>query len=330
MRPNLLEQFHNTVTNPGNEHGARYEVAKCGCRVWFCPECCIQQGMKLRERLIPVLETFKGLIMVSLTVDPELFPDPKTAYLYTMDKRCISVTTQDLFRWNHLITRRYFYVVEWQKNTEQAHYHILYDATYIPWEVILMSWDKHRPDEAGPIVGNRPAFGTVTFSAPNFASPLHAARYATKYLIKVPEYGFPAWVLAMGQDRRIRRYSASRGLWGLPSKLKTEPKTKRAITQKSYAEKIAKCGDSVNVFETVELIDPETGEITKNSLWIGQLDTPSKEVLENLFDPGNPERSRRSLMAGDLGQAKRIIENAAGKDAEWLRFRKSLAGGSLN
>lgn len=228
----LLEYFHNTVTPPGNEHGARYEVAKCGCRVWFCEDCCIQQGMKLRERLIPVLETFEGLIMVSLTVDPELFPDPKTAYYYTMDNRCISVTTQDLYRWNHLNTRRYFYVVEWQKNTEQAHYHILYDSTYIPFTSLLASWSKHRPDEAGPVIGKRPAFGTVTFSVSKFASPLHAARYATKYLIKVPEYGFPGWVLEMGKERRIRRYSTSRGFWGTKSTRRDkEPTTTRKKQQ---------------------------------------------------------------------------------------------------
>lgn len=133
----LLEHLHNTVTLPGNEHGARFEVSKCNCRCWFCPECCLSEGYKLRGRLIPILESFHGLIMVTLTVDPELFPDPKTAYLYMLDKRCIGVTTQDLFRWNHLITRRFFCVVEWQKKTEQAHFHILYDSTFIPWDTLL-------------------------------------------------------------------------------------------------------------------------------------------------------------------------------------------------
>ena len=290
----------------------------------------MQQGLKLRERLIPVLATFKGLIMLSLTVDPELFPDPKTAYLYTMDKRCLSVLAQDLHRQNHLCTRRYFYVVEWQQNTEQAHYHVLYDAVFIPWDDALRAWDKNRPQEAGPIIGNRPAYGTVTFSAPKFANPLHAARYATKYLTKVPEYGFPAWVLDMGADRRIRRYSANRGFWGTPSKPKTEPKTTRKNSRKSYTEKIARCGDSVNLFENVELINPITGEITKHKLWIGQLDAPAKDVLDNLFDPGNPERNRRSLMASSLQQAKRIIDTVTKRENDFLRFRKSLAGGSLN
>ena len=168
--PLLLEHFQNTVTNPTNEHGAKYEISKCRCDCWFCPDCCQSMGYNLRARLIPILETFHGIIMVTYTIDPELFPDPKTAYLYAMDKRCISVTTQDLFRWNYLKTRRYFYVLEWQKDTEMVHFHVLYDSVFIEWNKILKSWDKHRPKDAGPVKDNRPAFGTVLFSSSKFKS----------------------------------------------------------------------------------------------------------------------------------------------------------------
>ncbi len=250
-------------------------------------------------------------MMASLTVDPELFTDPQTAYLYTMDKRCISVTTQDLHRWNHLNTRRYFYVVEWQKNTEQAHYHILYDSSYIPWDSLLYSWSKHRPPEAGPVIGKRPAFGTVIFSAPNFADPIHAARYATKYLIKHPKHGFPEWVLTMGEDKRIRRYGTSRPFWNNPKQLKSESDKTRKNRKLSYKERIGQCGNSVNIFEINNFIDVETGEIKTVRNWKGNMDVPAKDVLENLFDPGNPKRKRRSLLAQNLKQAKYLIENAA-------------------
>lgn len=285
----LLEHLHNTVTN---EQGAKYEVAKCNCRCWFCPECCLTQGYKLRGRLIPVLETFDGLIMASLTVDPELFSDPKTAYLYMMDKRCISVTTQDLFRWNYLKTRRYFYVVEWQKKTEQAHFHILYDSKYIPWDELLASWSKHRPKDAGKVKGNRPAFGTAMLSKSNFeGGSVHAARYATKYLIKTPEHGFPQWVLEMGKDRRIRRYSTSRGFWGdsAPQQDK-DTTTTRKNRKRTYAERLKECGDSVNLFEIKSSFDTDTGEIIPARHWIGQIDIKASDVIDNLFDPGNPDR----------------------------------------
>ena len=311
MASNLLEYFNNTVTNPVNEDGARFEVAKCNCRCWFCPECCAIQGYNLRARLIPIVETFSGLIMASLTIDPGLFPDPITAYLYTMEKRCISVTTRELDRWGYLNTRRYFYVVEWQKNTEQAHYHILYDTSYIPWNSLLHSWSKHRPLEAGPVIGKRPAFGTVRFSAPEFADPIHAARYATKYLIKYPEYGFPQWVLDMGADKRIRRYGTSRPFWNNPKQLKNESKKTRKNRRLSYKKRIDQCGDSVNIFEIKNSIDIETGEIKTVRNWKGNMDVPANVVLESLFDPGNPKRKRRSLLAQNLQQAKYIIENAA-------------------
>lgn len=258
--------------------------------------------------------------MVSLTVDPTLFPDPRTAYLYTMDKRCISVTTQDFHRWNHLFTRRYFYVVEWQNKTEQAHYHVLYDSAYIPWDQLLKSWSKHRPEIAGPPIGNRPDFGTVLFSAPRFADPVHAARYATKYLIKAPEHGFPGWVLDMGKDRRVRRYSTSRGFWGTPPKPKTEPQKTRTNKKLSYGERIQKCGDSIHVFEMNEFLDFETGELQIKRLWLGQLGIHSS-VLDRLFDPGNPERKRRSLLAESLPEAMKVIEVASGQKPKWRRRR---------
>ena len=211
-------------------------------------------------------------------------------------------------------TRRYFYVVEWQEKTEQAHYHVLYDSHYIPWTDLLKSWSKHRPKDAGLVIENRPAFGTVLFSTSEFeGGPVHAARYVTKYLIKTPEHGYPAWVLEMGKNRRIRRYSTNKGFWNNPSQITKETKSTRKNKLQTYAERIGKCGDSVHLFDT------ETGEITPRREWLGQLDAKSSIVLDNLWDPGNPERSRRSLLALSLNQAKRTIDIAAGNEVKWIR-----------
>lgn len=319
----LLEHFRNTVTDPRNEHGAKFELSKCRCNCWFCPGCCMLMGYNLRARLIPILETFTGIIMVTLTIDPQLFPDPKTAYLYAMRKRCISVTTQDLSRWGYLLTRRYFYVVEWQKITEYAHFHVLYDSKFIDWNALLRSWSKHRPKDAGQVIGKRPPFGTVLFSAPKFKDAYHAACYATKYLIKYPEELFPAWVLEMGKERRIRRYSTSRGFWNTEPKTRKEPEKKRTVEKQTYADKVLSCGDSVNVFEIESKTDLETGEISPSRVWVGQVSIRSEKVLPNLYDPGNPERNRRSLMAENLGQVETIIEAASGEKPEWKRKRHS-------
>lgn len=319
---NLLEQLHNTVTTPDGPLLTGYSLKKCRCNIWFCPDCCKVMGYKLRGRLIPILETFDGLLMASLTIDPELFPnDPKAAYLYVMENRCISVTVQDLHRWNHLKTRRYFYVVEWQKNTEMAHFHALLDSQYVPFDDLLHSWSKHRPEEAGPVIGNRPAFGTVLFSAPKFANPLHAARYATKYLIKTPEHGFPAWVWGMGGDKRIRRVSTSRGFWGTHSQRSNNPEKKRENPKLTYAEKLQKCGQAINVFNHTQVIDPQTKEVKLSSRWIGSLAVQSNKVLPKLYDPGNPNRDSRILLARNIGQVQKIVNAASGKQVQWSRRR---------
>ncbi len=324
LTPNLLEYFHNTVTPLGNEHDAYYEVAKCRCDCWFCPDCSKLKGYNLRVKLIPILQSFKGLLLVTFTIDPTLFSDPESAYLYVMDTRCISVTTQDLHRWGYLHSRRYFYVLEWQKDTTQVHFHVLYDASYIPWEALLRSWSKHRPKDAGPTIGDRPAFGTVLISKPKFqGGPVHAARYVTKYLTKMPESGFPEWVMQMGKYRRIRRYSTSRGFWNNPPKPESssnsEARTLRRIT---YAQRIEKCGRSVNLFEIETLIVPDTGELIAQRFWVGQLDIDSKTLFQGLWDPGNPSRQRRSLLALSVPHAKQIIDTVVGRNVQWIRARK--------
>ena len=315
----LLEHVGNTVTHPVNEYGDRFEVAKKRCKCAFCPECSKIMGYNLRKKLFPILETFSGLIMLTFTVDPTLFPNPRTAYLYMREKRCIAKTLRDLFRWGHLCSRRYFCVVEWQKDTEQAHFHVLVDAQFIPWGELLRSWSKHRPESAGPVVGDRPTFGTVHFKKDPFAGPAHAARYVTKYLTKTPEHGFPEWVLKLGEETRIRRYSGSRRLFGNPPKKHDQAGKKRESKPRTYAERIQACGSSMNVFEIRESVDRETGEIQTTRTWAGELQADANRVLERLFDPGEPRRSRRSLLALSLPHVQRIISIAAGHDTAWIR-----------
>jgi len=316
----LLEHAGNSVTHPVNEYGDRFEVAKRRCKCAFCPDCARIMGYNLRKKLFPILETFSGLLLLTFTVDPALFPDPQTAYLYMRDRRCIARTIRDLFRKHYLSTRRYFYVVEWQKETEQAHFHVLVDARFIPWDELLRSWAKHRPKDAGPVIGNHPAFGTALISKPCFrGGPAHAARYVTKYLTKTPEHGFPEWVLQLGEETRIRRYSTSKGFWGNPPKMPSEPEKKREAKPRTYAERIEACGSSVNVFEIRESVDKETGEIQITRTWAGELRADANKVLERLFDPGDPRRSRRTLLALSVPHIQRIISIAAGHDAAWIR-----------
>lgn len=331
----LLEHYHNTVTQVVNEHGGNFEVAKSRCRCWYCEDCCKVMGYDVRKKLVPILETFSGLLLVTLTVDPTLFSDPKSAYLYMMKRRVIARTVQDLYRWGCLSSRRYFYVIEWQEKTEQVHFHVLLDAQFIPFDRLLKSWSKHRPKDAGPTVGDRPKFGTVLVSKARFeGGPAHAARYVTKYLVKNPEHGFPQWVLQMGRKKRIRRFSTSRGFWGNPESHACEggerhnpPKqrarrqvtARRRCEQRTYAERIEACGASVNVFQIRVGLDRETGELLTERRWVGQLRADAKLVMNGLSDPGDPRRSRRSLMASSLSHVQKIISAAIGEEAVWIR-----------
>src|SRR5688572_8184738 len=108
-----------------------YELARVGCRSWFCPHCCTGKGLKLRERLIPILETFTGLMMWTFTVDPTLFASPGDAFDYVRAKRCISNVMRQLRRRGFLHSARYFVVIEWQGNG-MPHWHLLADASFIP------------------------------------------------------------------------------------------------------------------------------------------------------------------------------------------------------
>lgn len=188
-----------------------YEARKCRCSSWFCDGCCESKGIAVQRRLRPVLETFKGVMMWTFTLDPELFETPEEAFRFVRHKRCISELMRTLRERGYLHSDRYFYVVEFQKESQQAHWHLLMDATYIPKEVVQEIWDRFRPKSAGPKPANRPGLGMVRYSAPRFKSRVHAANYATKYLTKPPRDGYPDWVL--DYEGYVRRYDVSRGFW---------------------------------------------------------------------------------------------------------------------
>ena len=91
----------------------------------------------------------------------------------------------------------------------------------------------------------------------------------------------------------------------------------------TYAERIKKCGKSVNLFEIGTAIAPDTGELVAQRYWVGQLDVDSKTLFDRLWDPGKPERQRRSLLALSVPHAKQIIDTVMGEEVQWIRVRKT-------
>ena len=227
-----------------------------------------------------MLLTFTNITMVTLTVDPELFSSPREAYAYLRDRDCVRNTILALHRNKLTHSPRYFSVVEWQEDTEQVHYHVLLDATNIPEAKLYDIWSRRRPRSAGPVAPGRHPFGRTDVSPPRRykGGKDEAARRAAYYVTKVPPKGFPAWVMAMGADERIRRFSTNQGFWNRPrpAKPKAAPRTptanRRTKRQKrSYAERAADCGTTSNVFESATRVDYETGEEIEYDRYVGTL-----------------------------------------------------------
>jgi hypothetical protein len=215
--PYLLEslvQSSNTVIVsgvPGEAVRAEdgYEMRATKCRSRFCNECAVVAGYVLRRRLVPVLQTFKHVMMLTLAVDPSLFANAEQAYTWVRERFALARLMQDLRRAGVVDSARYIYFLEFTKEG-WPHWHVLVESEYVPHELIERCWGKNRPEGIEREAG-RPPFGFVVFSAPKFASAEHAANYATKYVVKAPREGWPEWVL--DYTGRVQRYSVSRGFW---------------------------------------------------------------------------------------------------------------------
>ncbi len=313
-RSSLLESSQNVVTAEGPHTERAFVLSRCGCDSWFCTDCCERKGYKLREELTGVLETFTALMMVTLTIDPALFASPREAYFYIRKHRGISRLVRELKRRKHLHSKRYFAVLEFQKDTEQAHYHVLIDASYVPKAAIDAAWSKLRPHSASATDPNRPAFGMTRFSKRTFeGGALHAARYATKYLVKIPEQGWPNWVLKLGCESRVHRYSTSHSFWNRERKVSTPTGKTRKAKPRSYAERIEECGTSSNLFELTPTANVTTGEIVERLIWRRRLDVGA-DLISMMAERGHLGNHRHvNLSMPNVSDCIAALSHIAGR-----------------
>ena len=74
-------------------------------------------------------------MMLTLTIDPQLFESPDAAFRFVTDRSCIGRTMQHLRRAGVLNGVHWFAVIEWQANG-WPHWHLLVDADRIPFDVL--------------------------------------------------------------------------------------------------------------------------------------------------------------------------------------------------
>ena len=140
----------------------------------------------------------------------------------------------------------------------------------------------------------------------------HAARYATKYLVKTPDLGWPEWVMQMGRENRVPRYGVSRGFWDRPPAPPPATKGKpRDSTPQTYAQRVSACGETCNLFSKETRLDRHTGELSGKLRWIARLGVNSA-VLEQI-EAAQTNGARRVILTGDDAKACiEAIQEAAG------------------
>jgi hypothetical protein len=292
----------------------------CRCRKWFCVDCAPNMGWALRRKLTERLNLFRRVYGITLTLDGLLFNSPEAAYRYVRENRCLALLVKELHARGHLHTRAYFWVIEFQEETQQAHWHLLVDASFIPFGEIVEIWSTFRPKSAPAMPekvtaanykGLPPAFGSVRFTLQK-STPTTAAKYATKYLVKVPSYGFPDWVLDF--VGRIPRHGGSKGF--LTTDLEPEDKSSclsRAKVEESSAvhdedcfcevcrgeeaarkprrefrtlrERIAQCKSSSTFVRVPSIFDDNMQVVDGKPAFMGKLEVPFADACLALGIP---------------------------------------------
>ncbi len=309
-----LEQSRESVTVERKVVGKEWlEVRACGCGSWFCERCCLSKGIRLKERLKSKLVEFTGLMMLTFTLDPELFPGgPREAYEYVTCRRCVSVAMQRLDRWKLIHSRRFLTVIEWQKNG-WPHWHVLVDATRIPFDKLREAWNRNWKGWEARVALGRPGFGSVRFSAERLERE-RAAGYVTAYLTKVPPHGFPSWVLACS-SRRVHRFQPSRGFWDGGSVSMADEgdeaeegavdgsavdgvveKVEKLGLVRTVAEVVSACGSRSVALRAREVVDERTGEVAV--------------VRDFLFDVPMPVAELSRFVGGYVQARASVIEFA--------------------
>ena len=90
------------------------KIVDCGCKNWYCENCCRGMGWKLKKRVETVVSEWKNVKCITLTIDPKIIKDPREALEYVGRKRAIGELIKSLRRKLIINSKKYFVVQEIQ------------------------------------------------------------------------------------------------------------------------------------------------------------------------------------------------------------------------
>jgi hypothetical protein len=245
---------------------------RCDCRT--CPECSKQLGFRLRRNIIrkqKAEDFFKCPVLLTLTVDRKNFRRAPQAHRHITAERHVA----RLMR--RLGIERWFWILEFQGKTGEGwpHWHVLIDLDGQDLGLLRQrSWRIWRDEWR---------VGGIDLPHPDkFGDAVHAINYATKYVMKQPDGGYPLWVL--NSRRRIRFVGGCRKLGPLVSErpaAETPDQTNEDVDDNGTAgcrpliDRMAGCGEFSRLW--CEVSDPATGEVKLSYKCL--LPLPADDVL---------------------------------------------------
>jgi len=262
--------FENIPENKDNF----YKAISVSCKSWFCEKCRKIKGHELRQKFLDKAEILKVPRLYTITINREWFKNPKEAYKYVMDKKFIArLLTKEMG------IRRWVWVLEAQEENGEGwpHWHILLDIGDLP--AMWYNKDTQKTQEEKPSMGENgwcyiPHYFDLnkahrlltkwkigkqcklSVRRDSFNTGKHAVFYITKYLIKSPKRGFPAWML---ETPRLKFYASSRAFSATsepakPQEEKKKYKEREIKTSRRPVERVAECCKKVvfSIYDSIK------------------------------------------------------------------------------
>jgi hypothetical protein len=258
--------------------------------------------------------------MFTLTLDPQLHESPEAAWEYCQKNRAVAETMRRLELWGYIQPidgkREWFAVLEWHKSG-WAHWHVLVPTKPSGdlFAALKRAWNMNWPGWEERVAIGRPGFGAVKFRTQSSITAAHAANYACKYVIKYPEEGFHDWVIDKNR-KSVHRFTASRGFWGYQARTESEEDQPAesvdmmgetvapgildaqavAVAEKRTIRQVMEsCGKSSNLFEVVEILNTQTGEIRTVRVYKGTVHAPMFDIRETIVAEEYPKNGKSLL-----------------------------------